>query len=126
MKIRFLTVDSVLKIHARAIADYGGTPEILSENLLRSAIEAPKLAYQYSTASLYDLAAIYGYSICKNHAFLDGNKRTALISMLAFLQANRIKIKLTTEEAINIMLDLAGDRLDKQQLAQLLQAATIK
>lgn len=126
MVVRFLTVDSVIKIHARAIATYGGSPEILNKNLLISAVEEPKLAFQYGITSLYDLAAIYCYGICKNHAFLDGNKRTAFLSMVAFLRGNGIKIKISTEAAICLMLDLAGNRLDKQQLAQRLQIATIK
>lgn len=126
MKVRFLTVDSVIKTHAYAIAAYGGTPEILSKNMLISAVEEPKLAFQYGITSLYDLAALYCFGICKNHAFLDGNKRTAFLSMVAFLRGNGIKIKVSTEEAISMMLDLEGNRLDKQQLARRLQAATIR
>src|SRR4051794_40725807 len=98
---RFLSKELVVGIHDDAIHSYGGTPGFLNESLLDSALNSPSFAAKYSEIppSLYDLAAIYGSRICKNHAFKDGNKRTAVASMMVFLEYNGLNI-IASEDAI--------------------------
>lgn len=68
----------------------GGLPGLLDRHLLLSAVEAPKTTFdgQPLYRSLAEMAAVYAYAIARNHAFADGNKRTALLTALTFLAMN--------------------------------------
>jgi death-on-curing protein len=124
--IRFLSKALVIEIHDDQIRSYGGRLGILNESLLDSALSQPLLAVQFLSPSLYDLAAIYGYHICKNHAFNDGNKRTACASMMTFLEYNKL-ILISSEDQIKTkILDIERNKMDKQQLAEWLSSNTRK
>ncbi len=124
--IRFLNKDLVIEIHDDQIRSYGGQPGILSESLLDSAIHQPQLAMRFLSPSLYDLAAIYGYHICKNHAFNDGNKRTASASMMVFLESNKLRIIASDYEIKSKILEIESNRINKLQLAAWLSLNTRK
>ena len=81
----FLEVESVVDFHDVAIEYGGGAAGIRDAGLLESAVMAPRTGYY---ATLAELAAVYAHGIAKNHAFVDANKRTALIAAGAFLQVN--------------------------------------
>jgi death-on-curing protein len=83
------------------------------------------MALHYGVTDVCTLAAYYGFSLCKNHPFLDGNKRTAHQAMATFLILNKMRLVASKEECIPVMLDLASSKLDKEQLAQWLQTVTI-
>ncbi|MGD9853905.1 MAG: type II toxin-antitoxin system death-on-curing family toxin [Planctomycetaceae bacterium] len=67
--IHFLTVDDVLQIHRRMIAEFGGTPEVRDVGLLQSAVSMPQARFggQYLHAGVPEMAAAYLYHICANH-----------------------------------------------------------
>ena len=92
--IQYLDVEDVLRIHARAIADHGGTTGIRDMPLLESAIAAPQasLGGKSLYSDLIETASAYLYFICRNHPFLDGNKRAALGSCITFLEMNGYEI----------------------------------
>ena len=76
----FVLRDAVLALHDRAVAMFGGLPGVRDAGLLDSALARPMNVFGYApegTVDLYDLAAAYAFAIAKNHAFHDGNKRTA-------------------------------------------------
>ncbi len=81
----FLDVAMVLDAHALGIAMAGGEPGLRDRGLLESAVLAARSGYYESVA---EIAAVYLHGVVKNHAFLDGNKRAAALSALAFLDAN--------------------------------------
>ena len=81
----FVDVKEVEFAHAAVLAVHGGQDGVRDRGLLESAVNAPRSGYY---TSLAELAAVYAHGIAKNHPFLDGNKRTALVVALAFLEMN--------------------------------------
>ena len=82
--------EAVLAIHNRQIAEHGGGSGLRDPGLLDSAIAKPKNIFSYDKekASIPGLAAAYAYGIARNHPFVDGNKRTALVISLLLPQPN--------------------------------------
>jgi death-on-curing protein len=82
----FLTYEQVIHIHKRQIEEYGGSFGILDRGKLESAVNAPRQTFdgQYLHESIFDMAASYLSSIASNHAFMDGNKRTAAQAAIVF------------------------------------------
>ncbi|NBS78110.1 MAG: Fic family protein [Betaproteobacteria bacterium] len=83
----WVLIESVKAIHNRQIAEHGGTTGVRDSELLESALAKPKNIYLYSKSqsSIPSLASAYAYAISKNHPFLDGNKRVALVVSIAFI-----------------------------------------
>lgn len=88
-----LTVDIVREIHAEAITRFGGTEGVREMALLESAVAAPQATVggQSPYADLTDVAAAYLFYLCRNHPFVDGNKRAALGACLVFLRLNGVE-----------------------------------
>jgi death-on-curing protein len=80
----FLTVDDVLQLHEDALEADGGAAGLRDRGLLESAVHAPQASFggQWLVGDLFDMGATYMFHIACNHAFLDGNKRTALLATL--------------------------------------------
>ena len=96
-------------IHAEILARFGGEAGILSLGALESTLNKPKNLYHYGdSVTLFTLAASYGYGLVKNHCFLDGNKRVALIVIYTFLAINDIELTASEINAANFFLDLAA------------------
>ena len=85
----WIQLEVVLAIHDQQIAEHGGKDGIRDLGLLESALARPHNLAVYSNPDVFDLAAAYGYGIARNHAFVDGNKRTAYVATLLFLRLNR-------------------------------------
>ena len=94
-----LSIGSVREIHAEAIRQFGGLRGIRDENLLASAVLAPQSSFGGKSpyADIVEIAAAYLFYICKNHPFLDGNKRTAMMAAIVFLRFNGIEPKADSE-----------------------------
>jgi death-on-curing protein len=118
----FLETDAVLFLHDRTVREYGGYHGLRDEALLLSALNRPpnKLAYE-KTADLFDLAAAYAFGNAKNHAFLDGNKRTAWASCVLFLKANNVEMNVSAIAAVENMVALATDNLTESGFADWLR-----
>jgi death-on-curing protein len=88
--ILHLDVEAVLAIHAQVLAAHGGGTGIRDRALLESAVAAPQASFagEPLISNTVEIAAAYLYYLCRNHPFVDGNKRTALAACLVFLQAN--------------------------------------
>lgn len=108
-------------IHDDQIATHGGSYGILNEGLLESALARPRNLYAYEQADLFALAAAYGYGIAKNHAFIDGNKRTAFLVMFTFLKVNGWRLVVPEPEAVVVMQDVAAGVMVEKLLAEWLQ-----
>ena len=112
-------VDSVKAIHAEVLAAHGGSPGIRDEALLESAVNAPQ-ASMMGRALFEDpleIAAAYLFYICRNHPFIDGNKRTALATCLVFLSENGLlpNEELDVDAWERFTLDVAASSLDRSQ-----------
>jgi death on curing protein len=123
MAVHFIPDDLVLTIHADLLQRYGGHPGLRDRNLLESALAQPRITYggKYVHKTVFDKAAAYGYHVCKNHPFIDGNKRVAFVLMDIFLQKNGWEVVADEEEAYSMMMTLASGKLTKIQLANWLK-----
>jgi death-on-curing protein len=124
MAVHFVPDDLVLIIHADQLKRYGGRPGIRDRSLLESALGQPKITVggKFAHRTLFEKAAAYGFHLCRNHPFVDGNKRVAFVLMDIFLQKNGWEILAHEKEAYSMMIDLASGKLTKAQLASWLKA----
>ncbi|MCD8106503.1 MAG: type II toxin-antitoxin system death-on-curing family toxin [Oscillospiraceae bacterium] len=113
-----LSKAQIISLHHDLIEATGGSDGILNEGLLESAINAPFQSFGDTEAypSVQQKAARLGYSLVKNHAFADGNKRIGAHAMLVFLALNGIELEYTQEELSEIFLNLAADKSDFDDL----------
>lgn len=118
----FLELRHVLALHTRALAIYGGSEGIRDRGLLESAIAMPQMSFdgEYLHADLYEMAAAYAFHIAENQPFIDGNKRTAILAALTFLDMNGIPVFTATDALYDAMMAVAERRLDKTGLAAVL------
>jgi death on curing protein len=126
MEPYWLELHDVFAIHNEIIAESGGTAGILNEGALESTLFKPRNLYNYEEdVTLYKLAASYGYGLVKNHCFIDGNKRIALIAVYTFLAINGIELIASETNAANFFLELAASfrkqEEDMNRLANWLQ-----
>jgi len=112
-----LTVEIVREIHAEAIARFGGSDGVRDLNLLESAVMAPQSSFGGKSpyADLVEVAAAYLFYLCRNHPFIDGNKRAALGACLVFLRLNRIEPQPDGPEWEELTLAVAASELDREQ-----------
>ena len=123
--LKHLTVEAVKAIHREVLIAHGGAPGIRDETLLESAVAAPQATMmgQPLISDPIEIAAAYLFYICRNHPFVDGNKRTALAACLVFLEGNDLlpSVKLAMDEWENFVLDLAASKLDRDATTQRLR-----
>jgi len=115
---RWLDIDLVLDFHAEQLALFGGPDGVRDVGLLESALARPINKFAYGETELAALAAAYGFGIAKNHPFVDGNKRTALASMIVFLGLNRVDLDAPQEAAAAIVLSIAAGEIAEDVLSR--------
>lgn len=123
-EILFLTLAEVIEIHFDQIKHYGGLKGIRDINLLSSAIAMPHASFhgEFLHNDIYEMAAAYAFYICKNHSFIDGNKRTALASALVFLGLNGIDVSDPEGILYKNMIALVEGKVKKEEFAEILRA----
>lgn len=114
----WLDLGIVLDFHAEQLALFGGPDGIRDMGLLESALARPQNKLAYGEINLAVLAAAYGFGIARNHPFIDGNKRTALASMIVFLNLNGLALAAPQEAAAAIVLALAAGEIGEDVLAR--------
>ena len=118
----FLEPDAVLFLHDHSIREYGGYHGVRDEGLLLSALDRPEKKFAYDDAAdLFDLAAAYAFGIAKNHAFMDGNKRTAWACCALFLKINGASLEVPSIEAVENTVSLATSNLTETAFADWLR-----
>ncbi len=124
--IRFLSESIVLAIHDDLIRLYGGIYGVRDASALDSALHMPQAQFsgQFLHSTIFHMAAAYGFHLCQNHPFLDGNKRAAGMVMFTFLQLNGLEPTATEIDYYQTMMTVANGHMSKEQLADWLQAAT--
>jgi death-on-curing protein len=112
-----LTVEIVREIHAAAIARFGGSDGVRDSALLESAVAAPQASFGGKSPyrDLAEVAAAYLYYLCRNHPFIDGNKRAALGACIVFLRLNGIEPRPDGPEWEELVLAIAAGSLDREQ-----------
>ncbi len=120
--MKWLLTSAVLAMHKAQIAEHGGSDGVRDRGLLESALARPRNLPAYQPESdLASLAASYAYGIAKNHPFVDGNKRTALVATRTFLALNGCELTATREEKYLTFISLADGGLSEEELAEWLR-----
>jgi death-on-curing protein len=114
---RWVRDNSVLAIHDEQIAEHGGLGGVRDSSLLLSALARPRNLAAYGDPDLADLAAAYGTGIARNHAFLDGNKRTAWVVAEVFLLKNGYELTASDGDGVQVMLAVADGSMPEVKLA---------
>ena len=110
-------MEIVREIHAEAIARFGGSDGVRDNALLESAVAAPQASFggRSPYRDLAEVAAAYLYYLCRNHPFIDGNKRAALGSCIVFLRVNGVEPKPDGPEWEELVMAIASGNLDRDQ-----------
>jgi len=118
-----LTVEIVAEIHAEAIATFGGSDGIRERALLESAVAAPQATFGGKSpySDLAEVAAAYLFYLCRNHPFMDGNKRAALGACIVFLRLNGIEPRRDRPDWEELNLAVASGGLDRDQATERLR-----
>lgn len=124
----WVLTESVKAIHQRQLAEHGGRIGIRDLGLLESALARPKNAFLYSKgkSSIQSLAAIYAYAITKNHPFVDGNKRVALVVCMLFLKLNKWSVLASQETLYTAFWDLAAGNVSEENFILWLNSVSQK
>lgn len=120
---RYLTVVQVLFLHDQSIKKFGGSGGIRDLGLVESAVARPQASFddQDLYQSIFDKAAALLESLLKNHPFIDGNKRTALMSAGLFLTRNKYKLVNSHQEEIDFTLKVANESLELKEISSWLE-----
>ena len=126
--IVFLTIEHIAAIHKRMIDEFGGDSAIRDQGLLESAAGMPGARFErkYLHPTLSEMAAAYLFHICRNHPFVDGNKRTALTAAEIFLLLNDTKLKATNKELEKLTMGIAEGTFSKQQTMEFFKEHVIQ
>ena len=115
-----LTKEQILLLHTQLIEATGGSDGIRDVGLLESALESPFQSFggEELYPSIQAKAARLCYGLVKNHAMIDGNKRIGVHAMLVFLALNGYEIEYTQKELSGLILDVAADRKQYEDILQ--------
>jgi death-on-curing protein len=124
----FLDLDDVLSIHDEAIAAFGGSTGVREPGLLESAVATPRATFGGALLheDVFAMAAAYAFHIAQNQPCVDGNKRTAILAAIVFLDLNGYDIPEATDDLHEAMIALAEHRLDKAGLASALRRLAVR
>lgn len=116
--IVWLTSDLVQSVHAHQVKLFGGPSGLRDEGALESALGLPMNRVAYGEPDLAELAAAYAFGIAKNHPFIDGNKRAALLALATFLGLNDIDFLVEEAEAVVMIRGFAAGEIDESGLTR--------
>ncbi|MCK6562469.1 type II toxin-antitoxin system death-on-curing family toxin [candidate division KSB1 bacterium] len=125
--MKFINIFQVLELHRQLLDEFGGIAGVRDFGALESALAQPEMTFggEDLYPTLIEKASALAYSLCKNHPFIDGNKRVAHGAMEIFLVLNGFEIKATIDEQENLFLDLAGSRLTREGLVNWLRQRVV-
>jgi len=116
----------VLAIHEEQLAEHGGSPGVRDVGLLESALARPMNLAAYGEPDVAELAASYGFGIARNHPLVDGNKRTAFVSVELFLRLNGYRLSADDSACVLTMLAVAAGEMDEANFADWLRRHCVR
>ena len=126
--MRYLTLEEIISLHAKLLAQSGGISGLRDRGALESAVAQPEMSFDgkdlYRTIA--EKAAAVGYSLIQNHCFLDGNKRLGHAAMEVFLVLNGYEIEATIDEQEQLVLSLASGLMDRASLTEWLERRVVE
>lgn len=116
----FLTIEEVLSIHERMLDEFGGLAGVGDQGLLDSALATPQATFggEFLHPTIAAMAAAYLFHLCSNHAFMDGNKRTALAAAEVFVKRNWHRLNATNDELEQLTLAVADGSMTKESVTE--------
>ena len=126
--MRYLTLGEVLALHRRILAESGGRPGLRDLGAIASALSQPRVSVggQDAYPTLMDKAAALGYSLIRNHGFIDGNERIAHAAMEVFLIMNGMELRASVDDQERFMRALAAGDVSREALAEWLRAHSVE
>lgn len=115
----FLTLDEVHRIHARSLAEHGGSDGVRDPGLVESALASAKNIFYYARGDVFEVAAGYAFHLAESQAFIDGNKRTAVVAAMVFLAKNGVYAQPATWKLYSAMIDVAEKKKTKADVAEI-------
>ena len=121
--VRYLTIQQILHLHQKSLSEWGGQAGVRDQGLFESAWARPQQSYMGEDAysDLFEKVATLMESLAKNHPFFDGNKRTALLAGILFLNINGWQLKVSNETAVEKVLQIATSQIKFKELANWLK-----
>lgn len=117
----FVSLAQVMRAHRTSLEMHGGIDGVRDQGAVESALASVMNTWNYGGGDAFDVAAAYAFHLAESQAFLDGNKRTAIITALTFLALNGLYAKPNQDELYNAMIAIARRELDKVGLAAVLR-----
>jgi death on curing protein len=114
----WVPLEAVLAIHDEQISEHGGIGGVRELTMVDSALARPRNLVAYGKPDAAALSAAYAFELCNNHAFIDGNKRTAYVVAEAFLDLNGYAMEVSDDEVVSTMLAVASGVMLEDQLAK--------
>jgi death-on-curing protein len=124
----FLTLDEVLGIQSDQIRRYGGASGLRDLGLLQSALSMPQATFddEFIHGTVFEMAAAYLFHLARNHPFVDGNKRTALMCALVFLGLNGYRLDTEPDALYRLVDGVASHKVDKADVAVFLRESAVR
>ena len=116
----------VIAVHEVQLAEHGGGAGVRDQNLLESALARPENLAAYGEPDAIDLAAAYGFGISRNHAFIDGNKRTGFVAAVMFLRLNGWHLIADDAAKVLTMLAVAAGEITEAEFATWIRLHAVK
>jgi death on curing protein len=125
--VRYLSVAEVVELHRRVVMQSGGSEGIRDSSVLYSAVGQPLQTFggEDLYPTLVDKAAALGFLLCRNHPFVDGNKRAAHASLEVMLVLNGFELSASVDEQERVMLDVAAGRVGREEFTAWVQSHTV-
>ncbi len=126
--MRYLTLGEVLELYHRIIRQSGGSQGIRDLGALESALAQPRMTFgnQELYPTVVEKASALGFSLIKNHPFVDGNKRTGHAAMETFLVLNGFEIDASVDEQEQIILQVASGELERDAFTAWLSGHVVR
>lgn len=116
----------IIAVHEAQLAEHGGGAGVRDQNLLASALSRPHNLAAYGNPDVSDLAAAYGFGISRNHAFIDGNKRTGFVAAVMFFRLNGYQLVVDDASKVLTMLAVAAGDITEIEFASWIRTHAAK
>ncbi|MER8532801.1 type II toxin-antitoxin system death-on-curing family toxin [Mesorhizobium sp. M1005] len=126
MSWELLTRRAVEAMHAEQLRRHGGAQGLRDENALESALARAENKANCGDPSVEELAATYVFGIARNHAFVDGNKRTAIVAAGAFLIVNGYALSANDGMLYEFVMGVAAGEIDEAGAAAFFRDHVVK
>ena len=122
----WLARSMVESFHRESLVRFGGADGVRDEGLLLSALARPENIHAYEPdADLFRLAAAYCIGVVKNHPFIDGNKRTGVLTAVVFLDLNGVELSFDEAMIVSKVYGVAASEVTEAQFADWLRASAV-